>query len=163
MKNKSKILYLVFIGLALLGVDQLIKWLVVNFVPEKGYFVFERWFGIAVFSNEGVAFGLPMPKVIFYIVVVLILYFLLQKFQKELKQGNLPILLGLTLVITGAVSNIIDRVARGFVVDYFHLFDYSVFNLADVYIVIGIIILIWLEFKKVRSEKPKETKTKLEY
>ena len=151
MQNKIKILYLVLIGLVLLILDQIIKWLVINFIPETGYFVFQRILGVDVFTNEGIAFGLPMPKLIFYIIVFLVLFFLLQKFKKELKQKNFAILLGLTLVITGAISNLIDRIFRGFVIDYFHLFEYSVFNLADVYIVIGIIILIWLEFKKTRT------------
>ncbi|MFA6295812.1 MAG: signal peptidase II [Patescibacteria group bacterium] len=151
MKNKTKIIYLILIGLILIFIDQLFKFIVVNYLPQDGFFVLNNNFGIASFQNLGVAFGLPMPKVIMYIVIFLILYFLLQKFQQELKKMNFIVLFSLMLVIAGAFSNLIDRVFRGFVVDYIHLFNLSVLNLADLYIISGIIIMIVLEFKKARK------------
>lgn len=151
MKNKLKILYLIIIGLVLIGIDQFFKFVVVNYLPQDGFFVLNNNLGIASFQNPGVAFGLPMPKVIMYIVIFLILYFLLQKFQQELKKMNFIVLFSLMLVISGAISNLIDRVFRGFVIDYIHLFNLSVLNLADLYIIIGIIIMIVLEFRKARK------------
>lgn len=153
MKNRASILYLIFIGLFLVLIDQFLKFIVVNYLPKDGFFVFNNNLGIAAFQNPGVAFGLPMPKVIMYIVIFLILYFLLQKFQQELKNMNFLILFSLMLVIAGALSNLIDRLYRGFVIDYIHLFNLSVLNLADFYIIIGIIIMIVLEFKRVSNKK----------
>jgi len=151
MKKKLKILYLVLIGLVLIVIDQLCKWLVITYVSSEGYFVLDELFGIGLFENEGIAFGIPMPKVIFYVAVFLILYFLLQKFTKELKQQNFLILLSLTFIFAGAISNLIDRIFRGAVIDYIHIYT-SVFNLADIYIIAGIIILIWMEFKSVKNK-----------
>lgn len=151
MKNKTNIIYLILIGLILIFFDQAIKFIVINYLPEDGFFVFNNILGLANFQNPGIAFGLAMPKVILYLVVFLVLYFLLQKFRQELKQRNFLVLLSLTLVIAGALSNLIDRLARGFVVDYLHVFT-AVFNLADIYIILGIAVLIFMEFKEVRNK-----------
>lgn len=150
MKTKTNIFSLIGIGLVLILLDQALKFIIVNYLPEDGFFVFNNIFGLGQFQNEGVAFGLAMPKVIMYLVVFLVLYFLLQKFRRELEQRNFLVLLSLTLVISGALSNLIDRIARGFVVDYIHIFT-AVFNLADIYIIAGIAVMIFMEFRKARK------------
>lgn len=51
----------------------------------------------------------------------------------------------LLLVLAGGIGNLIDRLFRGYVIDYIdinNLFEFPVFNLADVFIVVGITILI---------------------
>lgn len=150
MKNKANIFNLVIIGVVLILIDQALKFVIVNYLPEDGFFIFNNFLGISQFQNEGIAFGLAMPKVILYLVVFLVLYFLLQKFRKELKQKNFLVLLSLTLVIAGALSNLIDRLYRGFVVDYLHIFS-AVFNLADIFIIAGLAVMIFMEFRKARS------------
>jgi signal peptidase II len=47
----------------------------------------------------------------------------------------------LALVFAGAVANVVDRLRRGFVVDFIHLQHWPVFNLADVFIVVGALLL----------------------
>lgn len=63
------------------------------------------------------------------------------------RETQKPELIGLGLVLGGALGNIIDRVRFGYVVDYadFHIFGYSpflVFNIADAAISIGVVILL---------------------
>lgn len=149
--KKTNIFSLIGIGLVLILIDQVLKLIIVNYLPADGFFVYNI-LGVAQFQNPGVAFGLAMPKLILYLVVFLVLYFLLQRFKKELEQGNFLILLALTLVIAGAFSNLIDRVFRGFVVDYIHIFT-AVFNLADIYIVAGIVVLLFVEFRKAKNQE----------
>lgn len=71
---------------------------------------------------------------------------------------NLP-LLALLLVTAGAVGNYLDRVFRGYVVDFVHLKHWPVFNVADVYITIGYMFLAWAFFVKRRSETRVEPKS----
>ena len=59
-----------------------------------------------------------------------------RKFQGTLEQ------LGLLLVLGGAVGNLVDRGLRGYVVDFLHLHGWPIFNLADVYIVVGVGLLV---------------------
>jgi signal peptidase II len=61
-------------------------------------------------------------------------------------------LIGLTLILSGAVGNMIDRVMNGFVVDFidFHYQDFywPIFNFADIFISIGVVMLIIADWKK---------------
>jgi len=61
-------------------------------------------------------------------------------------------LLALILVTAGAVGNYLDRVFRGYVVDFVHLPHWPVFNIADVYITIGGLVLAWVVFAKHMNE-----------
>ena len=54
-----------------------------------------------------------------------------------------PIRLGVVLVTAGALGNYLDRLARGYVVDFVHLTHWPVFNGADVYVTAGACILSW--------------------
>ena len=51
---------------------------------------------------------------------------------------------GLALIMAGGIGNFIDRASQGFVVDMFQLtfIDFAVFNLADSYLTVGVVILI---------------------
>jgi signal peptidase II len=49
----------------------------------------------------------------------------------------------LVLVTAGAVGNYLDRVVRGYVVDFVHLVHWPVFNVADIYITVGFVFWAW--------------------
>lgn len=52
---------------------------------------------------------------------------------------------GLCLIIAGGIGNLIDRIFRGFVIDYIditQIIDYPVFNFADILVVVGVILII---------------------
>lgn len=54
---------------------------------------------------------------------------------------------GLSLIAAGAAGNLLDRLTRGYVVDFFHVYfrdlDYPVFNVADIAVLAGAIVLAW--------------------
>lgn len=97
--------------------------------------------------NYNIAFSLPLSGLwlnilISLIIVILILYTAKAKgFEKS----------ALYLIIIGAVSNIIDRWRYGYVIDYLDLKWFTVFNLADVLICLGTLILMISLFKKTRD------------
>ena len=70
--------------------------------------------------------------------------------------ASLP-LLALVLVTAGAVGNYLDRVFRGYVVDFVHLKHWPVFNVADVYVTVGYAILAgWALFAKRARDRSVE-------
>lgn len=98
--------------------------------------------------NEGIAFGIYFEgaETIFIVLPILItiyLFYLLksEEFQDKFSQ------IALFLIIAGAVGNIIDRIFRGYVVDFidFHLngMHWYVFNIADSSVTIGLIFLLY--------------------
>lgn len=121
--------------------------------PYGGIPIFHNFFGIN-FSivhamNKGAAWGmfasLQIYLLYFRIVVVGILFFHLLFFNKE-RHRDLP----LTLIITGAIGNIVDYFVYGQVVDMFYFtfgsYSYPIFNIADSLIFCGITLLFLKSF-----------------
>jgi signal peptidase II len=127
--------------------DQFLKFLASRFF-EGGIFIFGKVFVFDFYQNYGVAFGLKIPNFLFYLLVILIIYFIFEKFKQEIKAKDFYLLLALSFILSGAISNLGDRIFRGYVVDYFFIYPMSYFNLADLAILTGVIMVGWKELKK---------------
>lgn len=98
-------------------------------------------------ENRGAAFGIfqgqRIPFIIIFAAVFIVFTWLLVKLPPEGKYNKLHI--ALSLILAGAVGNTIDRVIRGYVIDfiYFEIINFPVFNAADIYITVT---TIWLAF-----------------
>jgi lipoprotein signal peptidase len=99
--------------------------------------------------NQNIAWSVPIAPAIFYFVWLVIVSVLIYIFFKT-KKYNQKIFL--TIVFSGAISNMIDRIRLGCVVDYIDLKFWPVFNLADIYITIGVIMLL-INLTKTKSRK----------
>lgn len=95
-------------------------------------------------ANYYIAFSLPLSGPLLNITILTLIVGLLSiilffTFSKK-KHGTEIILL--SLILLGAVSNIIDRLAYGYVIDYLYLKNFTIFNLADIMISGGALVLI---------------------
>lgn len=133
----------ILIILGLIGLDQISKFLAVKYLVNIGSIpIIKDIFHLTYVENRGAAFGMFQNNQMVFVVVALIacifgLYYLYKK------QLNLLGKSAIILIIAGAIGNLIDRVRLGFVVDYFDfriVWNY-VFNVADVFVVIGTILL----------------------
>lgn len=138
------ILILIICPLLIL-IDQISKYLayknlqgkVIKFIPDIIEFLYVE--------NRGAAFGILQNAKIFFIIITII--FLIVSFYYFFKLSNNKInyfiKICLIIVISGALGNFIDRLFRGFVIDfiYFKPINFPVFNFADSYIVIGTFLL----------------------
>jgi signal peptidase II len=70
-----------------------------------------------------------------------------------LRRRRLVELAGLALVLGGAVGNLTDRIARGYVVDFIHFEHWPIFNVADVWVTIGGVLLL-LGMRARRDAEP---------
>lgn len=94
-------------------------------------------------ENTGAAFGMlrgHTPLLIAITAIVLILSFL---YRKSLRQERPLFRLGYTLGLAGAVGNLVDRLVLGRVTDFIDLRIWPVFNLADISISVGALLLAW--------------------
>ena len=131
MKINTKLAFLFFV---LIAVDQLTK----------------NVFAFTSFCNKNIAWNIPVHTGIFYFVWIAIIAGLIYAF---LKSRNFYQKIFLLLILSGAISNMIDRIRLGCVVDYIDLKFWPVFNLADAYITIGVILLIISNLKfKILNE-----------
>lgn len=160
--NESKrvkiyILPILFIGL-LTGIDQLTKFMIVS-----KYELFESTdlikgvFSITYIRNSGVAWGmLQGRRVAFLIITFIALMFAFKVYYNVSNEKKyIYIRICLVLLVSGAIGNMIDRVRLGYVVDFldFNLINFPVFNVADMFVVVGIILLFLLIVFKYSNEE----------
>ena len=162
MKKKS--LFILSVILILTIIDQIIKYLVASNISigsEK--IIIDNFLKFIYIRNTGAAFGILSGNIIFLIFITVLLIFYIVNEMKKNINNNLS-LLSFSLILSGALGNLIDRVVRGYVVDYisFTLFnrEMSVFNLADTYITIGVILLIYIVIKEGKNERVSSRKRK---
>ena len=133
-----------FLTTFLVLIDQTVKLLIVsNMKIYESIPIIKNFFSITYVRNDGAAFSILRHKSNFLILItflVLLFLFLYIQKQKEMKK-NEAICFG--LLLSGILGNLIDRLLSGQVIDYFDFkifgFNYPVFNLADCFIVIGIL------------------------
>lgn len=133
--------------LNLLLLDILLKKIFFTSTSEE-YFIFGDFLKLKLATNSGIAFGLNLNYYFLILIYFLIAPALLFILFKAYQQKNNFHIIGLSLIIFGSISNLIDRVYFGFVIDYIDLKYYTVFNLADVMIVMGVIVIILDSFRK---------------
>ncbi len=161
----KKYIILVLSIIVLLSLDLGTKrWAQQHLAPSYGINVITGCWRFEYVENHNVAFGIgshlpgKIKQPIIIGVGILALIFL-ASFLIQSKKSTLLYISGV-FIITGALGNLIDRLVNGYVVDFIHWFyngfDWPVFNLADAYVTVGMILLIieFLFFSK--PEKPTE-------
>ena len=145
LKNNKKIL-VVYIAFTLTFIDQVIKQCIVNNLYNDQKNLITGFINLTYVENTGGAFGIGKNSVLLFIIVNIIIIGLLIKLLLTKKGETISaFVLSISLIISGGLGNLIDRVFRGYVIDYIDinpLFRYPIFNFADICVVIGVGILI---------------------
>ncbi|MBE9214900.1 lipoprotein signal peptidase [Plectonema cf. radiosum LEGE 06105] len=152
MRLKNRLFWIAAIAGFIL--DQLTKyWVVQNFILGETQPIIKGIFHFTYVQNTGAAFSLFSGKVEWLrwlsllVSVALIAFALFSPILTRWEQW------GYGLILSGAIGNGIDRFLLGYVIDFldFRLINFPVFNLADVFINIGIACLIIASFQKTPS------------
>lgn len=132
--------------LLLVFLDQITKiWAVETLMDKSNIVLIPSVLEFSYVENTGMAFGLFQDGRIFFFIAtglfsVVMIYAII---RTPAAKRFLPMNLLLTVVFAGAVGNLIDRVFRQYVVDFIYvkIIDFPVFNLADIYVTVGIVFL----------------------
>ncbi|MBE6149287.1 MAG: signal peptidase II [Firmicutes bacterium] len=143
MQNKKMLLLII----ALTFIDQFSKGLINIFLNlNQSINIIPNFFSLTYVRNIGAAFSiLPGSRWFFIIISIIALNIIYIYFikNKELNKKNFVIF---SLLQAGIIGNLIDRVLYGYVIDFFDFtifgFDFAIFNIADIFIVVSIILLI---------------------
>ncbi len=139
-------------------VDQLSKLLVLtNMKLGESFIVIPGLFNITYSENPGAAFGIMAYRTNFFLIITMILMIVILFLMIKLASEYKLLKVGLALQFGGATGNFIDRIRTGYVVDFFDLNFWPIFNVADIAIVAGVFILIYYIIKENDKEKEKET------
>jgi signal peptidase II len=138
----SQWLALVAIALAAVAADQLTKHIVAGALQldDGVHVVGPLW--IRHVQNSGIAFGLfsQATAAVIAVTAIAVGWMLVFFARSGRRHPILPV--GLGLVIGGSVSNLVDRVRLGYVTDFIDFRWWPAFNLADSFIVIGVLVLL---------------------
>jgi signal peptidase II len=137
----------------LAGCDQATKRLAETELQSAPVAVIDGFFELTYVENRDVGFSLlrsidsddarRIVIVCFALVALSVMAVLLVRS----KERPLGFVIALAFLMAGAAGNVLDRFTRGYVVDFFHVyyrdFDYPVFNVADICVLAGAILLAW--------------------
>jgi len=129
---------------AVLGADQLTKYLVRTNMALGDSWPAEGLFRLTYGTNSGSAFGLFPNQTVALIVASLIAIGFLAYFYRTQDRPTSILRLSIGLQLGGAFGNLIDRLKEGSVVDFIDVGWWPIFNLADSSIVVGMAALIWI-------------------
>ncbi len=107
------------------------------------------------YCNPGIAFGVVLPTYLFTVMWVATMSIVgyLYMTSHVNKKNNVK-RLGLLMIITGGIANIIDRFLHNCVIDYITLVPWNSFNLADTSIFLGAMIVLWYQWSEPKSQSP---------
>ena len=135
----------------LFTIDRLVKVFLLNFLQENqlNSFRLNNFFEVTLVWNKGVSYGLfPQQSYVGQLIIIffsLIICVWIAKFitNSDIRYRSITLI----LILAGASSNMIDRLIYGAVADFFHFeiasYSWYFFNIADIYIVSGLLILIY--------------------
>lgn len=142
------------LAIGLIAIDQLIKiWASASLAGEQAISIIPGFFQLNYVQNFGAAFGLLQNQRLFFLALTLpfvagVIYVMKRYHFRT------PFMIFVMILTGGAVGNLIDRMFRGFVVDYLDVtfgrfYDFPVFNFADICIVVStILIAFWVIFRE---------------
>lgn len=131
------------IATGVVALDQLIKMAAVMLIEAgQSVPVAGRYLSLTIQHNTGAAFGMFPAASAALIVLAIGIIILIIVYGVRLAGANRWLLWGIGLALGGAVGNLIDRVCLGYVIDFIDVHFWPVFNVADIAITCGAILII---------------------
>jgi signal peptidase II len=152
LNNRTALPTILIIAAIVFGLDQATKYWIVQNIPIQSSWSFfptlAKIFQFTFVTNTGAAFGMfPQLGGIFMVIAIVVIASIVV-FYQHLPTHNIRVRLSLGLQLGGALGNLVDRVTRGYVVDFVDIGFWPIFNVADLSIVLGVTILayyLWSE------------------
>ncbi|WP_282134068.1 signal peptidase II [Seonamhaeicola maritimus] len=164
MKISRRSLFIIVTIIGTIALDQISKvWVRANVQAGSKSEILGDFFTLYNVENEGAFLGMgsdlneTLRVILLLILPVVVLGFVLRYVFKDKNLGNWS-LFAFSSIIGGGIANVYDRFAYGSVTDFWHLkltdtLRTGIFNVADVFVTTGMIILVFVTFFK---KKPKE-------
>lgn len=139
---------LALVSLIVVIIDQLSKYLTVKNMAEGSSIpIISGIFHLTFIYNRGAAFGLLENQQWIFILVAIALVAAVFYFYKDIAAADNYTRCGCSLLLGGAIGNLIDRVRINMVIDYFDFIIWPIFNIADIAICTGVGMIIWGTWK----------------
>ena len=147
-------LLITILSIIFTALDQASKYSVINYL-NKDIEVINNFFYLIYTKNNGAAFSILTGKRLFLIIITLLIIGSLIYYIIKNEISSKIEILAFSLIIGGSLGNLIDRITRGYVVDFISVkifgYHFPIFNIADSLICIGVFILLIIQFRKERK------------
>ncbi len=152
---KKKYLLLSVITLVTVVIDQLTKWWAKGLQYQSPIRVIDNFFDFIYVENPGAAWGMmgnlePSVRIPLFVLISIVAVGFIGYFFHRLKDDQSLPIWALSLVFGGAMGNFIDRIYQSFVIDFidwhYHQYHWPTFNMADVFISVGVVLLAFEMF-----------------
>ncbi|MBU5669042.1 signal peptidase II [Peptoniphilus sp. MSJ-1] len=140
-------MFVAIFSIILVLIDQFSKYLVkTNLQGESEIVLIKDFLRLYYIENRGAAFGiLQNSRTLFAIITVIVLIILLIFLIKNYRRIPKIYLISISLLIGGTIGNFIDRIRLHYVIDFISMkffgYNFAIFNFADVFIVVGTILI----------------------
>lgn len=148
----------IILAVILFIIDQATKYIALTKLKPLGSVTFiDGFMDFTFVENRGAAFGILNGRVWLLLVIAAVICILI--IAAMLKMPNTKeykwLKWSLMLILAGAIGNVADRLFRGYVVDFFEFtfIKWPVFNMADIYVVIGTIVMAVLVLFVIKDDK----------
>ncbi|MBU0705962.1 signal peptidase II [Patescibacteria group bacterium] len=160
MQNKCRLHWVFFVAgiLDILILDFVTKLLVAKEVIKPFVFIRDFFYITSPHKNDGIAFGIDLPLSLQIAGSMIILFLLYKAGIEYICRPEKPAIFKhwlLGAIIGGGLGNLVDRIFYGYVVDFIVLRPFPVFNVADIGITVGLVVLfatIWLSSRQSESK-----------
>tara|TARA_B100001029_G_scaffold171862_1_gene169047 strand:+ start:521 stop:1003 length:483 start_codon:yes stop_codon:yes gene_type:complete len=153
---KNKKLKILRFSFYIILLDQISKVLIMNFLNfERSIVIIPNFLSFTLVKNKGAAFSLFSNSTTLLTIISILASFLLTTYILTSPTKSLVNSIGLSFLLGGTIGNGLDRLFKGYVIDFLELapINFPIFNLADISINIAIILFIIDLFKS--KEKPR--------
>lgn len=159
MKLSKRSVYILLVIIITIAADQISKiWIRLNVVPGSQSSIIGNYLTLHNVENEGAFLGMgsdlnPTLRLILLLILpIVVLVFVLRYIFKDKSLDNWS-LFAFSSIIGGGLANVYDRIIYGSVTDFWHIdlggvFRTGIFNMADLSVTTGMIILVLVSFKK---------------
>lgn len=135
----------IIISLIIFVIDQLSKYLISKYIPlNESIVIIKNIFKLTYTNNHGAAFSILEGKQLFIIIVsiMVMVYLIYELFKSNNKLFNISI----SLILGGLIGNLTDRLLFNHVRDFldfsFSKYNFAIFNIGDIGIVLGVILML---------------------
>jgi len=125
--------------IALIAADRATKLYFMDPSASGGRSLLSGMLAITQHFNRGVIANIPIPQIVIVLLTFVALAVLFELMRRALKANHIAHIVAISFIIAGALGNLWDRLAWGFVFDWILLFQRSVINLADIWIALGLL------------------------
>ena len=148
----------IILAVILFIIDQATKYIALTKLKPLGSVTFiDGFMDFTFVENRGAAFGILNGRVWLLLVIAAVIYIVIIAAMLEMPNTKEYKWLkwSLMLILAGAIGNVADRLFRGYVVDFFEFtfIKWPVFNMADIYVVIGTIVMAVLVLFVIKDDK----------